>query len=275
MATFVRLTHPFPVLVDGLATGAVTVLAGGSAVVVSALAAGMMSLQAAIGIVNDVVDAPLDAGRKPGKPIPVGLVGPRAAVRLAVVAAATGLVLSALQDLPTLIVATLILAVGFLYDLRLKGTAWSWLPFAAGIPLLPVYAWVGATGSVPTLFGTLLPAAFCAGAALAIANAMVDVERDRDAGVSSVALTLGPRRSWWVHLVLHAAVGAIASASLLARGVPHAVVLVGVAGPAVVVGAGVALAGARAAGHRERGWELEAVGIALLAVGWLLLAARA
>ena len=111
--------------------------------------------------------------------------------------------------------------------------------------------------------------------ALAIANAMVDVERDRDAGVSSVALILGPRRSWWVHLVLHAAVGAIASASLLARGVPHAVVLVGVAGPAVVVGAGVALAGARAADHRERGWELEAVGIALLAVGWLLLAARA
>lgn len=250
-------------------------LAGGSAVVVSALAAGMMSLQAAIGIVNDVVDAPLDAGRKPGKPIPVGLVGPRAAVRLAVVAAAAGLILSALQGVPTLAVATLILGVGFLYDLRLKGTAWSWLPFAAGIPLLPVYAWVGATGSVPTLFGTLLPAAFCAGAALAIANAMVDVERDRDAGVSSVALALGPRRSWWVHLVLHAAVGAIASASLLARGVPHAVVLVGVAGPAVVVGAGVALAGARAADHRERGWELEAVGSALLAVGWLLLAARA
>ena len=39
-----------------------------------------------------------------------------------------------------------ILGVGLLYDLRLRGTALSWFPFAVGIPLLPVYAWLGATG---------------------------------------------------------------------------------------------------------------------------------
>ena len=30
-----------------------------------------------------------------------------------------------------------------------KGTAWSWLPFAVGIPLLPVYGWLGAAGALP------------------------------------------------------------------------------------------------------------------------------
>ena len=34
----------------------------------------MTALQASIGILNDVVDAPRDAGRKPSKPIPAGLV---------------------------------------------------------------------------------------------------------------------------------------------------------------------------------------------------------
>ncbi len=34
----------------------------------------MTLLQFAIGTVNDLVDAPRDAGHKPGKPIPAGLV---------------------------------------------------------------------------------------------------------------------------------------------------------------------------------------------------------
>ena len=37
----------------------------------------MTALQVSIGTLNDLVDAPRDAGRKPGKPIPAGLVTPR------------------------------------------------------------------------------------------------------------------------------------------------------------------------------------------------------
>ena len=36
-----------------------------------------------------------------------------------------------------------VIAIGLAYDLRLKGTAWSWLPFAVGIPILPVYRLAG------------------------------------------------------------------------------------------------------------------------------------
>ena len=40
----------------------------------------MLCLQASIGALNDLVDAPLDAGQKPGKPLPRGLVSARSAV---------------------------------------------------------------------------------------------------------------------------------------------------------------------------------------------------
>ena len=70
------------------------------------------------------------------------------------------------------------LGIGLAYDLWAKGTTLSWLPFAVGIPLLPVYGWYGATGELPGLFVVLVPAAANAGTALAIANAIVDMERD-------------------------------------------------------------------------------------------------
>ena len=94
--------------------------------------------------------------------------------------------------------AVLILAIGYGYDRFAKGTAWSWLPFALGVPLLPVFGWLGAAGTVPAVFAILLPTAVVAGAALAIANARADVDRDAAAGVTSVATALGPDRAWVV-----------------------------------------------------------------------------
>ncbi len=269
------MTHPFPVLVDAVATGVIALTAGGAGATALRLAIGMLLLQAAIGIANDVIDEPLDAGRKAAKPIPAGLVTARFATGLAVAAGVAGLVVSASGGPMVLLLGTLILAIGLLYDLRLKGTPWSWLPFALGIPLLPVYAWAGATGSVPGTFGVLLPAAFCAGAALAVANALADVERDRDAGVSSVALALGPRAAWSVHAALHLVVLALAASTVPSGDGPTAdgltsgrLLAVGI--PGAVILAGVALAGTRSARRRERGWETQVVGVAALAAGWLL-----
>ena len=51
----------------------------------------MTALQASIGTLNDLVDAPRDAGRKPGKPIPAGTVSIGTARSVAVGAAAVGL----------------------------------------------------------------------------------------------------------------------------------------------------------------------------------------
>jgi 4-hydroxybenzoate polyprenyltransferase len=228
----------------------------------------MVSLQAAIGALNDLVDAPRDAGLKPSKPIPAGLVSRRATRFVVLIGAVLGVGMSVASGLGTTALALLVLAVGGLYDLRFKGTAWSWLPFAVGIPLLPVYAWLGAAGALPAAFTILVPAAALAGAALAIANALADVERDLAAGTATVVTRLGPRRAWWVHAVLQASVVGLAVIGLawlggMGRG------LLPVVGAAAVVAVGVALSAGGTASRRERAWEIEAVGIALLGASWV------
>src|SRR5512134_4088591 len=124
----------------------------------------MTALQFGIGAVNDLVDAPADTGRKPGKPIPAGLVSTGEARTVALLAFAAGIGLVAPSGAAAVGLAGIVIAVGLAYDLRLKGTAWSWLPFAVGIPILPVYGWLGAAGTLPAAFAVLLPAAVAAGA---------------------------------------------------------------------------------------------------------------
>ena len=232
----------------------------------------MMLLQFAIGTVNDIVDAPRDAGRKAGKPIPEGQVTLQAARVVAVGSAAGGLLLAFAGGPGLVVLAIVVLAIGFAYDLLAKGTTLSWLPFAIGIPLLPVYGWFGATGTIPGVFLVLVPAAANAGTALAIANAIVDMERDEEAGVQSIALALGAERASALVLVLHAVVAILALATAVVLGAPAGwVVAILLAACAPLAGAGLGLVAARRddTGWRELAWEVQAVGTGLLAVAWL------
>jgi 4-hydroxybenzoate polyprenyltransferase len=263
-----RVTHPFPSLLDGLVTGVAALAAGGEPGTAIRLGLSMTVLQASVGALNDLIDAPSDAGRKPGKPIPAGLVTPAAARGIAAAAAVVGVVLAIPSGAATVALAVGLLALGYAYDLWFKGTAWSWLPFALAIPLFPTYGWLGAAGSLPQIWAVLLSTAVLAGAALALSNATVDVERDRAASLESVATRLGRERAMRANLALLAVVWTLATVTLWLAGelLPW--------GAAAVVGGGAVLAGwaaLRAAdpATRERGWEGQAVGVAVLAVGWL------
>jgi 4-hydroxybenzoate polyprenyltransferase len=248
-------------------TGALALVAGASPSRAATLGVAMLALQVSIGALNDLTDIDRDRGRKAAKPIPAGLVGEGTARVVVVAGLAVGLGLSAGIGPATLGVAVAGTATGYLYDLRLKATAWAWLPFAIGLPLLPVYAWVGATGRVPAPFALLVPLGILAGAALALLNGLVDVERDRAAGVVTPAIRLGPVRARQVAAVLLAGVGAGAVGSLAAIGGSAAAWAVSLAGLGSI-GLGLVLAGSAAADRRERGWEVAAVGIGLLAAGW-------
>jgi len=228
----------------------------------------MTALQSSIGTVNDIVDAPRDRVAKPGKPIPAGLVSRDRAVAVAVVSGGAGLALGWLSGPVVFLLGVVVLVIGFGYDMIFKGTAWSWLPFAVGIPLLPVYGWVGATGGLPRSFAVLIPVAVVAGAALAVANARADEVRDRVAGTVSVATRLGGRWSWWAEAGLLAVVVGAAAVTLLA-GRPGIVGLVAAVIATGVIAVGLALGRADDPSRRERSWELEAVGVALLGVAWL------
>ena len=263
-----RLTHPFPSLLDGLVAGAAALAAGGDPATAARLAGSMVLLQASVGSLNDVIDAPSDAGRKPGKPIPAGLVRPQVAKGMAAVAGLGGVLLALPSGPATVALALVLLALGYAYDLWFKGTAWSWLPFALAIPLFPTYGWLGAAGGLPPIWAVLLPTAVLAGTALAVANATVDVERDRAAGLQSVATRLGLRRSRWLNLGLLGAVWVLATATLVLAGglLPWGLAALG---GGVAAAAGWVALGAEDPHTRERGWEAQAVGVALLAAGWL------
>ncbi|MBI3749047.1 MAG: UbiA prenyltransferase family protein [Chloroflexi bacterium] len=264
----IRLVHPFPILLDGIASGAFALLAGGDGGVVVRLGVAMLALQASIGVVNDVVDAPDDAVSKPDKPIPAGRVPPRVARAVAIGSAGLGLLLAALSGPWLLFLAAFGLAIGYGYDLVAKGTPWSWVPFAIGIPLLPVFGWYGAAGSLPTLFALLVPLAIVAGAELAIANAIADTSRDRTAGVGSVAIRLGPRRAWAIGAALQVAVGIVALGSAWVAGAGAQALAAILASFGLVV-AGLCLGRSASPILLERAWEVQAVGIAVLAVSWL------
>jgi 4-hydroxybenzoate polyprenyltransferase len=228
----------------------------------------MILLQFGIGIVNDVVDAPRDAGRKAGKPIPAGLVPAGPAVLVALGSFAAGTILGALVGLPTGLLALVVIAIGLAYDLRLKGTAWSWLPFALGIPILPVFGWLGATGGLHPAFAILLPAAVVGGAGLAIGNSLIDIERDVAAGQTSVAARLG--RGPAIRI----------DAGLMAGLALAAVVSVGGGSGGLAVGAFALVAVVAAILPEARpdlaewAWRLQAVSLAGLAIVWIAIVLR-
>lgn len=267
-----RLVHPFPSLLDGAVVAIVALVAGGGYLVAFVIGVSMTCLQFAIGAVNDIVDAPFDEGLRLGKPIPDGVVSPGRARLVAAAAATIGLALALAVGPGQLLLALVGLGIGLAYDLWAKGTTLSWLPFAIGVPLLPIYGWYGATGEIPGLFLIVVPAAANAGTALAIANAIVDMERDEDAGNGSIALALGPGRAAGVVLVLQLVVAFLAVATTAVLGAPTGWFLAVLAAALVPLGGavlGVAAAAREATGLRELAFEVQAVGIGLLAVAWL------
>ncbi len=263
-----RLVHPFPSVLDGLVTTGIAFAAGGDPAAAIRLGLSMTAIQFSIGTLNDLVDAVRDATGQPAKPLPARLVTRRQAWLVFTVTAVGGPALALPSGLPTTLVALAGAGVGYLYDLRLKGTAWSWTGFALGLPLLPVFAWLGATGELPAPLALFAALAGVAGAGLAVSNAVADLDRDRAAGADSIAVRLGRARAGAPVVCLQATVIAGALGSL-----------VGLAGDgggwwpvaaglgALVLGVGVGLT-LRPLRRAELGWEVQGVGLGLLAVGW-------
>jgi len=246
----------------------IALIAGADGFVATRLAVGMLGLQFAIGTANDVADESRDRLSRPRKPIVAGMVEPRQARAAFVVAAGVGLVAAASVGAAPLAVGIVGLGVGLIYDLRLKGTALSWLPFAVGVALLPVYAWIGATGSLPTAFWGIVAMALLAGAVLAVANAVADIERDRQAGAASVATILGRDRAIAVEAVGLVLLQTTVEVSSVAAG------LSGAALPVELAGITLSWLGLRlSAGHDEQvarlGWEVQAVAMVVMGAAWL------
>ncbi len=263
----IRLVHPFPSLVNATIVLGLALIAGGSPERAAVLAIGMLGLQFCIGATNDLVDATLDAGSKPWKPIPSGLVSRRTATVVAALSGGLGVALAASAGPVVAALAVAMLGCGLAYDLYLKPTAWAWACFAVAFALLPLYAWYGASGQLPPRLELLLPLAALAGPLIQLSNGLSDLESDRAAGLSTLATRLGRRRTLQAIALMLVVIHGVAWLTLAPSGSIAVVAACAAATTLAVIG--LALSAQLDRDRRELGWMVQAASLGLLGLGWL------
>lgn len=210
LITLIRACHPLPTLAVVLFTGAYAHAVGGGLGRTLLLCTAVLAGQLAVGWTNDAVDAPLDAAAgRTAKPLVGTALRRRTVSTAAVVAALACVPLSlALGVVPGLLH---LLAVGAAigYDVRLKATLASPVPYLLAFGLLPVVAALGTTGVGPPV--THVVAAALLGGAAHLTNTVGDAAADAATGVRGLPQRIGPLRS----LRLSAAAVAVAAVVLL------------------------------------------------------------
>jgi len=223
------LLHPIPSLLTTLAAAGFALIFGiglGDARLWW-IAAIMLLVQFSISALNDWADADLDrqAGRR--RPIPLGLVPPSTALIVAVVCAVGAFLLSTLANFGTvaLLLVGIGLACGWAYDLRFKGTPLSFLPFAIAFPLMPF--WIGLLAGHPaSSLGVLFLGGSPLATAIHLADAIPDRERDRAAGLRTLAVALGTPRAELASAGL-LLLGSLVSTVLVIRRSPSSIAALG------------------------------------------------
>jgi 4-hydroxybenzoate polyprenyltransferase len=205
-------------------------------VVTAAVFAGQLT----IGWGNDLLDAGRDrqVGRR-DKPLANGELRASTVVQALAVAAVACVALSFLAGWRSALVhLLLVVAFGHLYNLGLKSSPWSWLPYAVAFGSLPaVVTWADVPGHWPPAW--MMGTACALGVAAHFLNTLPDLVADAATGVRGLPHRLGPAVSRAVAIVL--LVGASVVAAFGPAGSPGAaavVALVAVAVLAVVAAVG-------------------------------------
>jgi 4-hydroxybenzoate polyprenyltransferase len=194
IAALVRASHPEPGV-------AVTILAlllattwGASAGTIVLIGVAALTGQLTVGWSNDLIDRERDrrSGRH-DKPVATGVLAV-STVRTAIVAGLAATTVASLLLGPRAGVVHLgLVATGWTYNLGLKRTVLSWLPYAVcfgGLPVVVSLAARDETGPAWTILaGVLL------GTGAHLVNAVPDLEDDRRTGVDGLPQRLGARRS--------------------------------------------------------------------------------
>jgi 4-hydroxybenzoate polyprenyltransferase len=221
----------------------------------------MLPIQLCIGVINDVVDLPADAIAQPYKPLVRGVLRRSTAAGIGVILGAIGLASAVTINLATLGLGAAALAAGLSYDLGLRRTALSWVPWWGGMAVLPFASYASA-GPIPSRLLVLIPLSALIAVGLQVANALPDIDTDRAAGVRSLPVLIGVGASRWAGPVALAAAGVLAAT--LAGPVGQAGVLF-FAGIAVLGCGVVAVIVTRA----RRPFPILAVATAVFAITWL------
>ncbi|TPX04832.1 1,4-dihydroxy-2-naphthoate prenyltransferase, partial [Schumannella luteola] len=209
-------SHPGPTVAVTVITVLLAVANGLEPWRVVLLGCAMLADQLSVGLSNDAIDAERDrASGRTDKPVARGDVTPRTVRALALMSLSLALVLTAPLGWPALGLHALLLAAAWTYNLGLKSTVLSALPYLVFFGLLPALVTVSARmPSWPPL--PLLAAAALLGFAAHLANVLPDLEADRATGVRGLGHRIGAT-----------ATAVTACLALGTAGVPLAIVLGG------------------------------------------------
>jgi 4-hydroxybenzoate polyprenyltransferase len=185
--------HPVPSLGVTALTAGLAALAslpfGRGLLVTAAVFTGQLS----IGWSNDYIDAERDrAVRRSDKPVASGLVAPRIAGIAALVAFIGNLALSAALSWPGGGAVLVITACGWAYNLGVKATVLSWLPYAIAFGMLPAVVTLSASTPRWPAAWTLAAGALL-GVAAHLANVLPDLSADAATGIRGLPHRLGAK----------------------------------------------------------------------------------
>lgn len=156
--------------------------------------AAVLSTQLSIALHNDWCDRKADAIAKPWRLLPRGALDPSLVLVIALGLLMLGLALASQVGVTVAQLVAAGTACGFLYNAWLKGTIFSWLPFAVALPTLAMCSLL-----VAQRLDGFPYALYLIGAPLVLAihlgDAIPDIEGDRTAGSRGLAVALGRRRA--------------------------------------------------------------------------------
>ncbi len=222
--TLLRACHPGPALAVTVLAGLLGIAVGLGPADLALVVAAVGTGQLVIGWSNDLVDASRDrAVGRTDKPLATGAISRRTVGACCAVALALTVALSLAAGLVPGVVQLVTVASGLAYNLGLKSTAWSWLPYALAFGALPAFvSLVDDPDLLPPWW--MVAAGALLGVGAHLVNVLPDLDDDAATGVRGMPHRLGARRASalaagvlvaaTVVIVVGAPVGSVAVASV-------------------------------------------------------------
>lgn len=207
----VLASHPGPAVAVTAIAVILGLALGFDAVRATLLGLAVLAGQFSIGWSNDWIDTARDRVlARQDKPIVAGLISPEAVCAGAFIALAASIMLSFALGIAAGITNVVFVVSAWSYNVGLKATVWSWLPYAVSFGLLPLVA----SFAMPHP-AWVLPWVVAAGALLGVAahfaNVLPDLEGDRRTGIRGLPHRLGKQRSGYVPFLVLAVVAVVVS----------------------------------------------------------------
>jgi 4-hydroxybenzoate polyprenyltransferase len=197
---WVQAAHPWPLAIVVSLTLLSGVAAAGASVSWSRLlllAVAILGNQLATGWSNDYLDRERDLRFRREKPLVRGDLDASALSVGAVLAALTSVLAAALLGMVALLWLLLGSAAGLAYNLGVKDTPLSWLPYVVAFVALPFFT-LEALDAYRSQLLWLFPIALSLAPAAHLANALPDIATDVAAGSRGLAARLGRGGALWL-----------------------------------------------------------------------------